>query len=128
MHLNLALSSRSSRHDIVSLSFGDMPIVHKMLSSQNRHRFGFQVGPHKPPHPLAVENVIRDAIFRLAESRIFVYTVLRDLANFLPWSDIDMANCHCSTFISILREIVSISLAFQPFHISRVVEILKRGG
>jgi len=51
-----------------------------------------------------------------------LFTVLRDLANSLPWSNIDMANCHCLKFISILHEIVSISLAFKPFHISRLLK------
>jgi len=53
-----------------------------------------KLGSHKPHCLLVVENIIWDAVFRLAEGCISVYTVLRDLANSLPWSDIDMAfNC-----------------------------------
>jgi hypothetical protein len=53
-----------------------------------------RLGPHKPPRVLAVEQIIWDAIFRLAEGRVSVNVVLRDLANSLPWSDIDKAlNC-----------------------------------
>jgi hypothetical protein len=53
-----------------------------------------RLGAHKPLRLLAVENIIWDAIFRLAEGRVSVYTVLHDLAKSLPWSDIDVAlNC-----------------------------------
>ena len=52
------------------------------------------LGPHKLHCLLVVEDIIWDAIFHLTEGCISVYTVLWDLANSLPWSDIDMAfNC-----------------------------------
>jgi hypothetical protein len=69
------------------------------LSTKSFHRrtvidLAARLGPHKPPRVLAVENMIWDAIFRLAEGRVSVYTALRDLANSLPWSDVDVAsNC-----------------------------------
>lgn len=50
------------------------------------------LGPHKPPSVLAVEKVIWDAIFCLAEGRLTVYQVLGNLANSLPWPDIDTAS------------------------------------
>jgi hypothetical protein len=74
-------------------------LMTRRLSTKSFHRrtvidFSSRLGPHKPPRLLAVENVIWDAVFRLAEGHISVYTVLRDLANSLPWSDIDIAlNC-----------------------------------
>ena len=74
-------------------------LVTRRLSTKSFHRrtvidFTARQGPHKPPRLLAVENLIWDAVFRLAEGRISVYTVLRDLANSLPLSDIDIAmNC-----------------------------------
>jgi len=74
-------------------------LVTLRLSTKSFHRrtvidLAARLGPHKPPRVLAVESVIWDAIFRLAEGHISVYTVLRDLAKSLPWSDIDIAsNC-----------------------------------
>ena len=74
-------------------------MVTRRLSTKSFHRrtvigVSAKLGPHKPARLLVVENMIWDAVFRLAEGRISVYTVLRDLANSLPWSDIDMSfNC-----------------------------------
>ena len=74
-------------------------LITRRLGTKSFHRrtvidFAARVGPHKPPCLLAVENLIWDAVFRLAEGHVSVYTVLRDLANSLPWSDIDTAsNC-----------------------------------
>lgn len=74
-------------------------LVTRRLSTKSFHRrtvidFAATQGPHKPSRLLAVENLIWDAVFRLAEGRVSVYTVLRDLANSLPLSDIDIAmNC-----------------------------------
>ena len=74
-------------------------LVTRRLSTKSFHRrtvidLAARLGPHKPPRVLAVESAIWDAIFRLAEGRVSVHTVLRDLAKSLPWSDIDMAsNC-----------------------------------
>lgn len=67
------------------------------LSKKSFHRrtvidLAARLGPHKPPCILAVENVIWDAIFSLAEGRLSVYQVLRNLTNSLPWSDIDTAS------------------------------------
>lgn len=70
------------------------------LSSKSFHRrtvidLAARLGSHRPPLVLAVENLIWDALFRLAEGQVSVYVVLRDLANSLPWSDIDEAlNCY----------------------------------
>ena len=67
------------------------------LSTKSFHRktvidLAARLGPHKPPSILAVENVIWDAIFSLAEGRLSVYyQVLRNLISSLPWSDIDTA-------------------------------------
>jgi hypothetical protein len=74
-------------------------LVTLRLSTKSFHRrslidLAAKLGPHKPPRVLAVEKIIWDAIFRLAEGRVSVYVVLRDLANSLPWSDINIAlNC-----------------------------------
>jgi len=74
-------------------------LVTLRLSTKSFHRrtvidLAARLGPHKPPRVLAVESVIWDAIFRLAEGHVSVHTVLRELANSLPWSDIDIAsNC-----------------------------------
>ncbi|KAF8809712.1 hypothetical protein BYT27DRAFT_7222307 [Phlegmacium glaucopus] len=74
-------------------------LVTLQLSEKSFHRrtlidLAARLGPHKPPRILVVENIIWDAIFCLAEGRVSVYVVLRDLANSLPWSDIDIAlNC-----------------------------------
>lgn len=74
-------------------------LVTRRLSTKSFHRrtvidVAARLGPHKPARLLVVENMIWDAVFRLAEGRISVYTALRDLANSLPWFDIDMAfNC-----------------------------------
>jgi hypothetical protein len=67
------------------------------LSTKSFHRravidLAARLGPHKPPIILAVENVIWDAIFSLAEGRLSVYQVLCNLAYSLPWSDIDTAS------------------------------------
>ena len=64
------------------------------LSTKSFHRrtiieLAAQLGPHKSPCVLAVESLIWDALFRLAEGHTLAYVVLRDLANSLPWSDID---------------------------------------
>lgn len=69
------------------------------LSTKSFHRrtlidLAARLGPCKPPRVLAVEKVIWDAILCLAEGRVSVYVVLRDLSNSLPWSDINIAlNC-----------------------------------
>ncbi len=74
-------------------------LVTMRLSTKSFHRrtvidLAARLGPHKPPRLLAVESVIWDAIFRLAEGRVSVYTVLLDLSKSLPWSDLDIAsNC-----------------------------------
>jgi len=75
-------------------------LITRRLSTKSFHRrtvidVSARLGPHKPPRLLAVENLIWGAVFRLAEGRISVYTVLRDLANSLASSDIDIAlNCN----------------------------------
>jgi hypothetical protein len=48
-----------------------------------------KLGPQKPPLILTVENLIWDALFKLAEGRSLVHDVLLDLANSLPWSEIN---------------------------------------
>lgn len=48
-----------------------------------------KLGPHKPPLVLAVEKLIWDALFKLADAPPTAYGVLRDLANSLPWSEIN---------------------------------------
>lgn len=69
------------------------------LSTKSFHRrtvidLAARLGPHKPPRVLAVENSIWEAILQLSEGQISVFTALHDLANSLPWSDIDTAvNC-----------------------------------
>ncbi|KAF9473195.1 hypothetical protein BDN70DRAFT_937616 [Pholiota conissans] len=74
-------------------------LVTKRLSTKSFHRrtvidLAARLGPHKPRRVLAVESAIWDALFRLAEGRISAYSVLRDLADSLPWSDVDNAeNC-----------------------------------
>ena len=64
------------------------------LSLKSFHRrtlidFAAKLGPQKPPLILTVENLIWDALFKLAEGRFLVYDVLLDLANSLPWSKIN---------------------------------------
>ncbi len=71
-------------------------LVTRRLSSKSFHRrtvidLAARLGPHKPPGLLAIENLIWDAIFRLAEGCASSYTVLRDLADSLSWPDINMA-------------------------------------
>ena len=74
-------------------------LVTRRLSTKSFHRrtvidFSARLGPRKPLRLLAAENIIWDAVFHLADGRVSVYTVLRDLADSLPWSDIDIAlNC-----------------------------------
>lgn len=69
------------------------------LSTKSFHRrnvidMAARLGAHKTPRILAVENLIWDGIFRLAEGHTSVHTVLRDLSDSLPWPDIDIAsNC-----------------------------------
>lgn len=48
-----------------------------------------KLGPHKPPLVLAVEKLIWDALFKLAEAPPTAYGVLHELANSLPWSEIN---------------------------------------
>lgn len=75
-------------------------LVTMRLSSKSFNRrsvidLAAKLGSHKPPLILAVENLIWDAIFYLAEGQVSVYDVLHDLANSLPWSLIDEAlNLH----------------------------------
>lgn len=76
-------------------------LVTLRLSRKSFHRrtlidVAARLGPHKPPRILTVEKIIWDAVFRLAEGCVSVYTVLRDLANSLPWSNIEMAS-NCDT-------------------------------
>jgi hypothetical protein len=71
-------------------------LVSFRLSLKSFHRrtiidLAARLGPHKPPFVLAVENLIWDAIFRLAEGQVSVHVVLCDLANSLPLSDINVA-------------------------------------
>jgi hypothetical protein len=70
-------------------------LVTLRLSTKSFHRrtvidLAARLGPHKSPLVLAVESMIWDALFRLAEGRTSVYVVLRDLANSMPWSDINL--------------------------------------
>lgn len=63
------------------------------LSVKSFHRgllidIAARLGPRKDPLLLSVENLIWDAVFRLADSAPSVYDVLNDLANSLPWSHI----------------------------------------
>ena len=76
-------------------------LITPRLSTKSFHRrtvidTAARLGSCKPPRLIAVESAIWDAIFRLAEGRVSVYTVLRDLSNSLPWADIDMAS-NCET-------------------------------
>ena len=71
-------------------------LVTLRLSIKSFHRrtlidVAARLGPHKPPYILAIENLVWDAIFRLAEGRDSVYVVLYDLANSLSSSDVDVA-------------------------------------
>jgi hypothetical protein len=74
-------------------------LVTLRLSTKSFHRrtlidTAARLGPHKPSRVIAVEQKIWDAIFCLAEGHVSVYSVLRNLANSLPWSDINVAlNC-----------------------------------
>jgi hypothetical protein len=92
------VSSRSPFQLGVMISPLYLLVTHQ-LSTKSFHRrtvidIAARLGPHKPPRLLAVENCIWDAIFHLAEDGMSVYTVLQDLANSLPWSDINIAlNC-----------------------------------
>jgi hypothetical protein len=66
-------------------------LITRRLSTKSFHRrtvidFAARLGPHKPPRLLAVENLIWDAVFRLAEGHISVYTVLRNLAKQWNWN------------------------------------------
>ncbi len=73
--------------------------ITRRLSTKSFHRrtvidLAARLGPHKTSRILAAESAIWDAVFCLAEGRVSVYSVLRDLAESLPWSDIDIAaNC-----------------------------------
>lgn len=72
--------------------------------------FAAKLGPQKPPLILAVENIIWDALFKLAEGRFLVYDILLELSNSLPWTEInstlnpgtktwfDLASCMLSLF------------------------------
>ena len=51
--------------------------------------FAAKLGPQKPPLILAVENLIWNALFKLAEGRFLVHTVLLKLADSLPWTEIN---------------------------------------
>jgi hypothetical protein len=60
-----------------------------------------RLGPSKPPLVLAVEKLIWDAIFKLANGPFTPYDVLHDLSNSLPWSDInDALNCNAEHWFS----------------------------
>ena len=93
------------------------------LSTKSFHRrtvidLAARLGPHKPPRVLAVESVIWDAVFRLAEGRLLVYAVLSDLAKSLPWSDIDIAsNCNADKrfFVPGLRTCLSLLFESRLF-------------
>ena len=63
----------------------------RRLSRKSFHRgllidMAARLGPHKPPLLLSVEELIWNAVFKLAEGPSSVYNVLNDLANSLPWS------------------------------------------
>jgi hypothetical protein len=64
------------------------------LSMRSYHRrtvidLAAKLGPKKPPLILTVENLIWDAVFKLSEGRVLVHDVLKDLANSLPWNEIN---------------------------------------
>ena len=66
------------------------------LSMKSYHRrtlidFAAKLGPQKPPLILTIENLIWDALFKLAEGCFSVYDVLFGLANSLPWTEINGA-------------------------------------
>ncbi|KAF9470132.1 hypothetical protein BDN70DRAFT_940030 [Pholiota conissans] len=73
-------------------------LVTLRLSTRSFHRrtvidLAARLGPHRPSCIWAVESAIWDALFRLAEGRISVYTALRGLADSLQ-SDLDVSsNC-----------------------------------
>lgn len=48
-----------------------------------------KLGPKKPSLILTIENLIWDAIFKLAEGHSTVYDIIRELVESLPWSEID---------------------------------------
>jgi hypothetical protein len=64
------------------------------LSMKSYHRrtlidFAAKLGPRKPPLILKVENLIWEALFKLAEGQSNVYDVLLGLSNSLPWDEIN---------------------------------------
>ena len=48
-----------------------------------------KLGPRKPPLILKVENLIWDAVFKLSEGHHEAHTVLLELAESLPWTEIN---------------------------------------
>ena len=88
--------------------------------------FAEKLGPQKPPLILAVENLIWDALFKLAEGRFLVHTVLLELANSLPWTEINgelnpsteawfnLESCMLSIFVLIYEKFIIQNLSIQP--------------
>ena len=88
-------ASRIGNHSPLHLALMISPLyllVAARLSTKSYHRrtlidFAAKLGPHKPPLILKVENLIWEALFKLAQGRILVYDVLLDLSNSLPWTE-----------------------------------------
>ena len=88
--------------------------------------FAAKLGPQKPPLILAVENLIWDALFKLAEGRFLVHTVLLELANSLLWTEINgelnpsteawfnLESCMLSIFVLIYEKFIIQNLSIQP--------------
>ena len=89
--------SRVGNRSLLQLALMISPLyllVTTRLSMKSYHRrtlidFAAKLGPRKPPLILKVENLIWEALFKLAEGRFNVYDVLFGLSNSLPWDEIE---------------------------------------
>lgn len=78
-----------------------------------------KLGPKKPPLILKVENLIWDALFKLAEGRSLVYDILLELANSLPWMEINGAlNPGTEAWFDLSSSMLSFFLNLKGVHYS----------
>jgi hypothetical protein len=108
------------------------------LSVKSFHRrtlveLAARLGSHKPPLISTVENLIWDAIFRLAEGHSSAYDILHDLMDSFPWSDInglltrgteewfDLAPCVLSLFKS--KMITQYHSRLQPIKLKTLQKV-----
>ena len=81
-----------------------------------------KLGPQKLPLILKVENLIWDALFKLAEGRSLVHDILLELANSLPWMEINGAlNPGTEAWFDLSSSMLSFFLNFERSSLFNII-------